>query len=93
MTLTEDQIQKIEQYAAALLPPSDIAVLIEIETCYYELFKQKCLAWIGSREYSAFHRGRLKTKSELYSNVVRLAKAGSPIAEELATRHIREQLE
>ncbi len=93
MTLTQDQIQQTEQYAASLLPPSDIAILIDIDPCYYDLFCQRCLQWKTSPEYGAFHRGRLKTKNELYSNIVRLARAGSPLAEELAARHIKEQME
>lgn len=77
--------------AAALLPPSEIAVLIQIDIDKRKLFSQICKSHAYSPIYDAYQRGKLTTKFELRKTVVKLAKAGSPAAEPLAEKFIREQ--
>lgn len=42
--------------------------------------------------YEAYHQGRLQTKFELRKTVIKLAKAGSPAAEPLADKYMKEQI-
>ncbi len=91
MELTPVQLNQIEEMAAALMPPSDIAILINIEPSQRKKFISICKTHQESPIYNAYQRGKLKTKYELRQTVVKLAKAGSPAAEPLAEKFIREQ--
>ena len=89
--MTLEQLQLIEEYAAALLTPLEIAILMDIPASERKTFNVRCRTQEGSPEYEAFHRGRLTTKLELRRNIIKLAKAGSPAAEPLAERFLAEQ--
>lgn len=89
--MTLEQLQLIEEYAAALLTPLEIAILMDIPASERKAFNVRCRTHEGSPEYEAFHRGRLTTKLELRRNIIKLAKAGSPAAEPLAERFLAEQ--
>ena len=52
---------------------------------------QICKGHKNNPIYEAYQRGKLTTKLELRRTVVKLAKAGSPAAEPLAEKFIREQ--
>lgn len=91
MNLSDNQLQQIEEMAAALLPPSEIAILIDLAADQRELFCEICKRHVSSPIYTAYHRGRLQTKYELRRTVIKLAKAGSPAAEPLADKYMREQ--
>lgn len=91
MNLTEEELKQIEEMASALLPPSEIAILLRIDAAQRKLFGQICKSHVLSPIYEAYHRGKLITKLELRRTVVKLAKAGSPAAEPLAEKFIREQ--
>ena len=91
MEVNEEMIIKIEEYAAALLKPSEIAILLNIPASERKIFSVRCRTHQGSLEYEAFHRGRLTTKLELRQNIIKLAKAGSPAAEPLAEKFLQEQ--
>ena len=86
--MTNDQLQ---EYAAALLSPDEIAILLDLPLDERKSFTVRCRSQQGSVEYEAFHRGRLQTKLELRQNIIKLAKAGSPAAEPLALRFLKEQ--
>ena len=75
--------------SAALLPPSEIAILIDIPSDQHNLFCEVCKT---SPIYAAYQKGKLRTKYELRKTVVKLAKAGSPAAEPLADKYILEQI-
>lgn len=89
--MNDDQLNLLEEYAAALLPPSEIAILLEIPASERKNFGVRCRIHEGTPEYEAFHRGRLTTKLELRRNIIKLAKAGSPAAEPLAEKFLQEQ--
>ncbi len=91
MTLTEEQLTQLEEMAAALMPPSDIALLLNIPHDKRGLFVQICICHTSTEIFDAYQRGRLTTKLELRRTVVKLAKAGSPAAEPIAQKFIREQ--
>ena len=89
--MTNDQLKQLQEYAAALLSPDEIAILLNLPLDERKSFTVRCRSQQGSVEYEAFHRGRLQTKLELRQNIIKLAKAGSPAAEPLALRFLKEQ--
>lgn len=89
--MTNDQLKQLQEYAAALLSPDEIAILLDLPLDERKSFTVRCRSQQGSVEYEAFHRGRLQTKLELRQNIIKLAKAGSPAAEPLALRFLKEQ--
>ena len=91
MGLTDEQLNKLCEYASALLPPGEIAILLGIPPEERKEFAVRCRTREGDPVYEAFHLGRLTTKLELRTNIIKLAKAGSPAAEPLAEKFLREQ--
>lgn len=91
MQLTDEQLKNIEEMAAALLPPSEIAIMIDIEADQRDAFCDECKNHRLSSIYNAYQKGKIRTKLELRRMVVKLAKAGSPAAEPLADKYIIEQ--
>lgn len=91
MELTPEQLTQLEEMAAALMPPFEIAILIGIESDQRNLFVQICKSHTQTKIYEVYQRGKLTTKLELRRTIVKLAKAGSPAAEPLAMKFIREQ--
>lgn len=77
--------------AAALLPPSEIAILMDLPADQHGLFREICKTHKSSQIYIAYQKGKLRTKYELRKTVVKLAKAGSPAAEPLADKYMLEQ--
>ncbi len=92
MELTKEQLAEIEEMAAAFMPPSEIAILMHISSENRELFCEMCKSYKSSEVFTAYQRGKLKTKLELRKTVIKLAKAGSPAAEPLADKYLLEQL-
>lgn len=78
--------------SAALMPPAEIAILLKIPSGERTFFAQACKNHINSSIFEAYQRGKLTTKFELRKTVVKLAKAGSPAAEPLAEKYIRDQI-
>lgn len=91
MELTEEQLNQLEEMSAALMPPSDIAILLDIPHDQQELFIQICKSHKQTVIYQKYHKGKLSTKLALRQTIVKLAKAGSPAAEPIAQKFIREQ--
>lgn len=89
--MNEIDLDQIHEYAAALLSPSEIAILMNIAPEDRSAFCIRCRDRVGDTVYETFHHGRLTTKLELRQNVIKLAKAGSPAAEPLAERYLYEQ--
>lgn len=92
MNLTNEQIQQIEEMAAALLPADEIALLLKLPVADRDMFVQITKNHKADPIYEAFHFGRLSTKLELRKTVIKLAKHGSPAAEPIAEKYIREQI-
>lgn len=91
MTLSDEQLRQVEEMAAALLPPSEIAILLDLDADQRDTFVEMCKNHTRSAVYAAYQKGRLTTKYELRRTVIRLAKAGSPAAEPLADKYLKEQ--
>lgn len=89
--ISDDQLKLLQEYSAALLPPGEIAILMGIPPNERKEFAVRCRTRVGDPLYEAFHLGRLTTKLELRTNIIKLAKAGSPAAEPLAEKFLREQ--
>lgn len=87
MNLTDKQIEEIQELAALLLEPEEIAVLIDIDTNKFlnEIEQQK------GPVYKAYFKGKTETKKAIHENVIKMAKHGSPQAEELAKEFIFKQ--
>lgn len=90
--LSDEQLRQVEELSAALLPPQEIAILVGIAADQRDLFCEICKTHTASALYTAYQRGRLTTKYELRKTVIKLAKAGSPAAEPLADKYLKEQL-
>lgn len=83
MNLTTEQLDKLKEMAAALLPPDEIAILLELPPDQHGSFCEIIKNHQASPIYLAYHSGRLQTKFELRKMVIKLAKAGSPAAQPL----------
>lgn len=92
MHLSDETLTQIKEMAAALLPPAEIAILIAIPANERDQFCEICKNHRQSLIYEAYHQGRLQTKFELRKTVIKLAKAGSPAAEPLADKYMKEQI-
>lgn len=92
MNLTEEQIKLIGEMSEALLPAEEIAILLKIPVADRDLFVQITKNHKADPIYEAFHFGRLSTKLALRKTVIKLAKNGSPAAEPIAEKYIREQI-
>lgn len=91
MTLNDDQLEQVKDYAAALLPPAEIAILIGLTGDDCSQFVDMCRNHKTSDVYAAYQRGKLMTKYELRKTVIKLAKAGSPAAGPIVDGYIKEQ--
>jgi len=88
MTLNQDELDKIQEYAGLFLKPEDIAVLLEKPEAH---FKAECLI-PGSEINKAYRKGQVEAKLKLHRPVIKMAELGSPQAELLADKYISEQL-
>lgn len=87
MTLTNEQLQQVEELAGLFLAPDEIAVLIHVDI---DSFVRAIVSKSGN-VYSAYLLGKSKAKQAIRENVVKMAKHGSPAAEDLAEKYIKEQ--
>jgi len=86
--LTDEQLLEVEEMAASLMTPGEIAILLGLSV---ELFKYTIKSKPDHPIYLAYNKGRLKTKLTLRKMVIKLAEKGSPQAEMLADKYIRDQ--
>jgi ribosomal protein S24E len=87
MTITPELLQQIEELAGLFMEPDEIAVLLDLDIAWFanEIARRK------SEVFLAYFKGKTISKKELHENVVKLAKRGSPQAEELVTSFITKQ--
>ncbi len=87
MNLTDEQLKSIEELAGLFLGPEEIAILMDIDgEEFQELVSlKKGAAWM------AYFRGKTVSKRDIHLNVIKMAKHGSPKAEELAREMIVQQ--
>jgi hypothetical protein len=87
MNLTDQQLEEIKDLAGLLLDPEEIAVLLEIDITRF-LAQIECKK---GKIYRAYFSGKTETKKAIHENVIKMARHGSPQAEELAKEFINKQ--
>lgn len=80
MNLTDEQLLEVERLAGLFLAPDEIAVLIGVDA---DVFCEAITARTGM-VYQAYFRGKTLSKRDIHENIVKMAKHGSPQAEEFA---------
>jgi hypothetical protein len=80
MNLTEEQLKEIEELAGLFLEPDEIAVLTNIDIEYFDQQLERKKGEV----YIAYLRGKTQSKRDIHQNIIKMAKHGSPQAEELA---------
>jgi len=87
MNLSEEQLKEIEELAGLFLSPEEIAVLMDLDGSLFSdtLLKKKGPVWL------AYFKGKTISKKQIHANVIKMARNGSPQAEELARQMIQEQ--
>lgn len=71
--------EQIETYAGLFFSREEIAIIMELGEK-----EIAALAFVGSPEYKAFHKGRLVAESEIRNSILEMAKKGSSPAQALA---------
>jgi hypothetical protein len=87
MDLSEEQLNQIYTNAGIFLSPEEIAVLLDLDVHQFisEIKSKKGLIYIH------YMKGKTLTKKEIRENVLKMARHGSPQAEELAEKYMSEQ--
>ena len=81
--MNDDILLRIEEYAGYFLTFKEIATLVNIDP---ELFDDT-----EGDAYKAYFKGKTIAKLEIRKNIIKLAKHGSPQAEQLAEKFIYDQ--
>lgn len=76
MTYSEEELQKIEEWAQIYLPISDMAVILDIPP---EVLRED-IRNKSSMAYKAYHKGKVLSKVQLRAQEMKLAQIGSPLA-------------
>jgi len=87
MILTDEQLREIEELSGLFLSPREIAILMDLNG---EWFADSILSCSGPA-YMAYFKGKTLSKKMIHENVIKMAKHGSPQAEELARDMIVQQ--
>lgn len=90
MNLTVEQLNEVNNMAAALMSAGEIAILLGLEKSDRDLFVEICKNHTQSPIYMAYQQGVLKTKYELKRTVIKLAKNGSPAAQPIVEKYLKE---
>jgi hypothetical protein len=80
-------LKEVEELAGLFLDPEEIAILLDLDIDEFSRqlrLKQGCL-------YRSYFMGKTLAKKEIHTNVVKMAKHGSPLAEEMAHKMITNQ--
>lgn len=88
ISVTPEQLKEIEELASLFLEPEEIAVILNFDISWFE---NEILKRTGD-VFLAYLRGKSISKKELHESVVKLAKRGSPQAEEMVTTFIQKQI-
>jgi len=87
MKINQEQLDLIEEYASNFLSFEEISIFLDIDyDIFLKLVKNK-----KNSVYEAYFRGKTKTKLEIRRNIVKMAKHGSPQAEQFVEKFIVEQ--
>lgn len=87
MNLNEAQLKEIESLSGIFLEPEEIAILMDLDESEFmqQIRKKKGEVW------KAYFRGKTESKKDIHTNIVKMAKHGSPQAEEMAKQMINQQ--
>lgn len=87
MILTEVQLKEIEDLAGLFLEPDEIAILLDFDLTEFrkEIRSKRGLA------FKHYFKGKTESKKAIHENVVKMAKHGSPQAEETVKEMIYQQ--
>jgi hypothetical protein len=87
MNLTEVQLKEIETLSGIFLEPEEIAVLMDLDEAEFmnDISRKKGAVW------TSYFRGKTESKKDIHTNIVKMAKHGSPQAEEMAKQMINQQ--
>lgn len=87
MILSDKQLAEIEQLAGLFLTWDEIAILLDIPfDALHDMMADK-----NSAAYKHYFRGKTISKKNIRENVVKMARHGSPQAEELVEAYIIHQ--
>lgn len=80
MNLTDVQLAEIEELAGLFLEPEEIAILLDLdEAAFQEAIRRK-----QGAAWRYYFRGKTESKKAIHQNIVKMAKHGSPQAEDMA---------
>ena len=77
--------------SAALLPPAEIAILLDIPTDQRDYFCDICKIIAVHLYIPSYHQGRPSDQAQSPETVINWPVAGSPAAEPLADKYMKEQ--
>ncbi len=80
-------LEKIEEFAYKTLSVEDIALLLDYDVSKFKLL----VSDHKTPEAIAFKKGRAKIKCDLFTNIVELAKKGSPQAEQIVIQKLSKE--
>lgn len=81
---SQELLDKVEEYASYLMLPSEIAFLVEMnEYSFKDAISNK-----ASQLSKAYFKGKINTTLAIRKQEVELAKVGSPLAVEHASKYI-----
>lgn len=84
--MTPEELQQIEELAAALMSPKEICVIMQIPFAEnIQQFKNP-----DAEIYQAYHRGKYKTIASSRQFVIKLANEGSSAAQQMMQEFIEE---
>jgi hypothetical protein len=89
MHLLDQQLAEIEELSGLFLTADEIAILLDLDI---EAF-MKCINNRKGDAYKAYFRGKTKSKKLIRENVVKMARNGSPQAEEMVDGYISAQIQ
>jgi len=87
MTLSEVQLKEIEELAGLFLEPDEIAILLDLDL---DDFKREIRSKTG-QVFKHYFKGKTESKKAIHENVVKMARHGSPQAEETVKEMIYQQ--
>ena len=87
MTLSLEELNNIEKYSAQFFSYKEIAILLKLDV---DDFIDE-VTEAGTDIYNYYQRGKLNSESELREQIIKLAKMGSPAAQQEALKLISKQ--
>lgn len=86
--MTEEELFEIEKYAGLLMPPYQVACIMQIDIDIFNFSMQDNTSDI----FKAYYRGFYKSIAELRTTVLAQAKAGSSPAQTIILKQLEETI-